>query len=93
MSENRASRPLVVEAVADATGQESDEVEAVDSLFELPGFDSLAIASVLERLESSLRIEVPPQEIVPEAFETVESLTAVLVRATATHPSASRSET
>jgi acyl carrier protein len=86
-------RQLVIDAVATATRQEFDVVAAAGSLFDLPGFDSLAIASVLEQLETALSLEVPPSEIVPEAFETVESLIAMLARARASHETGARSRT
>ncbi len=74
----------VVEAVADVLRVPPAEVTAARSLFDLPGFDSLAVVAVLERLESALGVEVPPELIVPEAFESITALSRVLAQASAT---------
>ncbi len=50
------------------------------ALVEIPGFDSLVIASVLEQLEDYFAIEVPPHYIVPETFHTAGTLADVLWR-------------
>lgn len=47
------------------------------ALFDLPGYDSVAVATVLDRLEDALLVEVPAELVVPEAFETVDSITAL----------------
>lgn len=52
------------------------------SLFDLPGFDSITIVAVLERLENELGVEVPAELIMPEAFESLDSLTDLLASAT-----------
>jgi acyl carrier protein len=67
----------VTEAVGEALRVRPDVVLATSSLFDLPGFDSLAVVAVLERLESDLSVEVPPEQIVPEAFASVEALTSL----------------
>ncbi|MEV7552178.1 acyl carrier protein [Amycolatopsis sp. NPDC089917] len=64
--------------IADLLGLTTDDVVAERTLFDLPGFDSVAIVSVLERLEDRWRVEVPADGIVPEAFETVDSLAGLL---------------
>jgi acyl carrier protein len=64
--------------VADVLGVPATDVLSADSLFDLPGFDSIAIVSVLERLEDDLGVEVPAEEIVPEAFESLTALRSLL---------------
>lgn len=41
---------------------------------DLPGFDSLAIADLLETLEDALQVEVAPERLLPEAFETPRAI-------------------
>jgi acyl carrier protein len=72
-----------VEAVADVVRVPPAEVTGARSLFDLPGFDSLAVVAVLERLESALGVEVPPELIVPEAFESITALSSLLTQTTA----------
>jgi len=78
-----ALRECATQAVSAVLGHPADVVVGVGSLFDLPGFDSLAVVAVLERLESDLGIEVPAEQIVPEAFESVDALTSLLVQAVA----------
>jgi acyl carrier protein len=49
------------------------------ALFEVPGFDSLALAAVVERLEDELGPVLPDDLLVPETFATPEDIAAVLV--------------
>ncbi|MEV6445511.1 acyl carrier protein [Amycolatopsis sp. NPDC051716] len=67
--------------VADVLGVPATDVLSADSLFDLPGFDSIAIVSVLERLEDDLGVEVPAERIVPEAFESLPALRSLLAAA------------
>ncbi|RSN54419.1 hypothetical protein DMH01_36365 [Amycolatopsis sp. WAC 04182] len=68
----------ITHTVAGLLGITQDDVLAERTLFDLPGFDSVAIVSVLERLEDHWRVEVPADRIVPESFETVDSLAVLL---------------
>lgn len=74
-------REQVAGTIADVLAVPPAEVTSATSLFDLEGFDSLMVVTVLERLESSLGVEVDADEIVPEAFDTVDALTDVLARA------------
>lgn len=69
----------VITAVEAVFGRSPDPAT---SLFDLPGFDSITIVAVLERLENELGVEVPAELIVPEAFESLDSLTDLLTSAT-----------
>lgn len=74
-------RALVLDHLASVLGLPPGAPAAAGSLFDLPGFDSIAIVDVLDRLETALGVEVPPELIVPEAFESLDSLTALLASA------------
>lgn len=78
---------LVTDAVADVLNLPAGTVSAAPSLFDLPGFDSLAIVAVLDRLETRLAVEVPADRILPEAFGSVDALCDLLAGATPTSPS------
>jgi acyl carrier protein len=47
-------------------------------LLELPACDSLAIATLVERLEDRLQREIAPELIVPETFATPMTIAAAL---------------
>ncbi|WP_433392209.1 acyl carrier protein [Micromonospora sp. KLBMP9576] len=81
-----ATGDRVVAAVADVLGVPAAEVRTAATLFDLPGFDSIAVVGVLERLESDLGVEVPPERIVPEAFATVDDVARLVDDATALVP-------
>jgi acyl carrier protein len=49
-------------------------VDAGASLLDLPGFDSLAIADVVERIEEETGVEYPSAVLVPETFASATSL-------------------
>jgi acyl-CoA synthetase (AMP-forming)/AMP-acid ligase II/acyl carrier protein len=74
-------RRVVAAAIARATHLGTDDVVAADSLFELPGFDSLAIVEILGLLERDLRIEIPAEVVLPETFGRLDSLTRVVLSA------------
>jgi acyl carrier protein len=57
-----------------------EDVSSGTSILDLPGFDSIAAVEVLERLESELDVEVPPELIVPEAFESLDTLAELFAR-------------
>jgi phosphopantetheine binding protein len=71
----------VVAAVSGLTGLAPHAVAGCASLFDVPGFDSLTVVAIVDRIEAELGTEVPPEAIVPEAFGTVGAL-AALVSAT-----------
>lgn len=62
----RALRQIVVLEPAD--------LAETTYLPDLPGFDSLAIADLLETLEEALQVEVAPEHLLPEAFETPRAI-------------------
>jgi acyl carrier protein len=84
-------RQRAVLAVATVLGISPMVVTSAGSLFDLPGFDSLAVVAVLDRIEADLGTEVPPEAIVPEAFESIGALAALLSQALASAPAAARS--
>jgi acyl carrier protein len=54
-------------------------VQSSAALLDLPGFDSIAVVAVLERLEETFDVEVAPELVVPEAFESLGTLTDLFV--------------
>jgi acyl carrier protein len=72
---------LAATAVGDVLDVPAEQLRSASSLFDLPGFDSVAIVGVLDRLEEAIGAEVPPELIVPDAFESLESLTHLLANA------------
>ncbi|HEX5116509.1 MAG TPA: acyl carrier protein [Pseudonocardiaceae bacterium] len=80
MKPGRTPQDLVAEVVSAVLGTPTADVLATATLFDLPGFDSLAVVSVLDRLETELHVEVPPELIVPEAFESVDSILQLLAQ-------------
>jgi acyl carrier protein len=75
-------------AVAAVLGVPLATVTAARSLLDLPGFDSVAVVALLDQLESELGVEVPPDLIVPEAFESIDALAGLLAHAVAGAPAA-----
>ena len=49
-------------------------------LYDLPGFDSLAVVSILEALEEASGIEMDPALIVPESFVNPHELATALLQ-------------
>jgi acyl carrier protein len=76
-----AVRRRVVTIVAAATLLPPEQVAAAGSLFELPGYDSLAVVDVLGRLAGGFGIDVPPEAVLPEVFGRVDGLTALVCTA------------
>lgn len=48
------------------------------ALLDVPGFTSIVVADLVERLEEELGVEVPPGLIVPETFETPAAIATAL---------------
>jgi acyl carrier protein len=78
-----AVRAQVVGVVATATLLPAEEVDAADWLFDLPGFDSLAVVEILARLESAFGVEVPAEAVLPEVFGRVSALAELVSAALA----------
>jgi len=76
-------RQAVVLTVAEAVHVEPSTVESSPSLLDLAGFDSITVVTVLERLEDAFGLEVRAESIVPEAFESVGTLTDLIAAALA----------
>ena len=73
-------RDRAAEALAELLRLPVDEVRSGGSPLDLPGFDSVVAVELLERLENSFDVEVPPELIVPEAFESLDSLAELFAR-------------
>jgi len=55
-------------------------VAAEDPLLDQPGFDSLAITAVIDRVETDLALELDPDLLVPETFTNLGTLTEAVCR-------------
>jgi acyl carrier protein len=73
-------RDRAAETLAEILRLPVEEVRTGGSPLDLPGFDSIVAVELLERLETELEVEVPPELIVPEAFESLDSLGALFAR-------------
>ena len=73
-------RDRAAETLAEILRLPVEEVRAGGSPLDLPGFDSIVAVELLERLETELDVEVPPELIVPEAFESLDSLAGLFAR-------------
>ena len=73
-------RDRAAETLAEILRLPVEEVRTGGSPLDLPGFDSIVAVELLERLETELEVEVPPELIVPEAFESLDSLAALFAR-------------
>lgn len=69
----------VVESVLRSVLGEEVRLSADTRLFQLAGFDSLALAAVVEGLEAELGVALPDELITPEAFETPAAIATSLV--------------
>lgn len=72
------ARGRIATVVASVLGCGPQQVYDSTALYELPGFDSVALVTILERLEDALGTEIPAEWIVPEAFATLDSLAGLL---------------
>jgi len=72
-------RNRAAEALAEILRLPVEEVGGGSPL-DLPGFDSVVAMELLERLETELDVEVPPELIVPEAFESLDALAELFAR-------------
>jgi len=73
-------RDRAAEVLAEILRVPLAEVRSGVSILDLPGFDSIAAVEVLERLEIELDVEVPPELIVPEAFQSFDALAELFAR-------------
>ena len=73
-------RDRAAEVLAELLRLPVDDVRAGGSPLDLPGFDSVVAVELLERLETELDVEVPPELIVPEAFKSLDALAELFAR-------------
>jgi acyl carrier protein len=55
-------------------------VEPRQPLLDQPGFDSLAIVAVIDRVETDLDLEIDPDLLVPDTFTDLGTLTEAVCR-------------
>jgi acyl carrier protein len=56
------------------------ELEIDDSLFELGLIDSLVVLKIIAFCEDRFEVKVPDAELMPENFETVRAMAAMVAR-------------
>ncbi len=71
--------PLVVAAVQAVLRDTTIPIGETTPLQDLKGFDSLAIAGLIERLEDQLGIELDPALILPETFANPSTIAQALL--------------
>jgi acyl carrier protein len=69
---------LVLKVLRSVLGEDTGLTSAT-SLFDVPGFDSLALAALVEGLEDALGLTLPDELIVPESFATPAGIAANLI--------------
>lgn len=64
----------IIEAISD-----SNKVESYDTdLFSADVLDSFAIAQLISEIEDNFGIEVDPEDIIPENFDTINHIAELL---------------
>ncbi len=79
MAEHDARMVALVLDVASETLGRGRRLTASTRLLDLPACDSLAIATLVERLEDRLHREIAPELIVPETFTTPSTIASALL--------------
>ncbi|MGN9910035.1 phosphopantetheine-binding protein [Phytohabitans sp. LJ34] len=70
------------------SGRLGRPVSADEPLLDQPGFDSLAIVAVVDRIERELDLELEPELLVPETFTTAGTLAAAVEHSLTASPAA-----
>lgn len=78
MAEHEAMVAMVVDVASQTLGR-GRRLTASTPLLELPACDSLALATLVERLEDRLQREIAPELIVPETFATPLTIASALL--------------
>ncbi|MFB0840128.1 acyl carrier protein [Arthrobacter sp. E44] len=65
---------VTLTTVSSVLGLDPTHVAEATALIELPGFDSIAIMAILDRIEDNTGIELPGELIVPDTFESLDRL-------------------
>ncbi|MEU4559502.1 acyl carrier protein [Actinoplanes sp. NPDC023936] len=76
----RTTDAFAAATVADVLAVDEATVCDAATLFDVPGYDSMAIVTVLERIEDHYGVEVPPRDVVPETFSSVPAISALIDR-------------
>jgi len=77
MIETSALRSVVREVVAEAVGHRVEDSEAIVS----SGFiDSLSVVRLIARLEQRLNVTIPPANLQPGDFDSVDLIVELLER-------------
>jgi acyl carrier protein len=80
MTDQQAARNAIREAVAEIVGRKVKDNEAIISSGLI---DSLAVLKLISKMEQKLGIRIPPDDLQPDDFDTVEITLETLKRVAA----------
>jgi acyl carrier protein len=80
MADQEATKNAVREAMAEVVGRKLKDNEAIISSGLI---DSLAVLKLISKMEQKLGIRIPPNDLQPDDFDTVEITLETLRRVTA----------
>jgi acyl carrier protein len=80
MTDQQAAKNAVREAIAEIVGRKVKDNEAIISSGLI---DSLAVLKLISKMEQKLGIRIPPDDLQPDDFDTVEIALETLKRVTA----------
>ena len=80
MTDQQAAKNAVREAIAEIVGRKVKDDEAIISSGLI---DSLAVLKLISKMEQKLGIRIPPDDLQPDDFDTVEIALETLKRVAA----------
>jgi acyl carrier protein len=80
MTDQQAARNAIREAVAEIVGRKVKDNEAIVSSGLI---DSLAVLKLISKIEQKLGVRIPPNDLQPDDFDTVEITLETLERVAA----------
>ena len=80
MTDQQAARNAIREAVAEIVGRKVKDNEAIVSSGLI---DSLAVLKLISKIEQKLGVRIPPNNLQPDDFDTVEITLETLERVAA----------
>jgi acyl carrier protein len=80
MTDQQATKNAIREAMAEVVGRKVKDNEAIISSGLI---DSLAVLKLISKMEQKLGIRIPPDDLQPDDFDTVEITLETLKRVTA----------
>lgn len=78
--DNQKIKEVIRQILINILESHVDEISDDDDLFEEGVLESLTLAIMIPALEEEFQIEIDPEEIVPENFSTINSITSLVAR-------------